>query len=180
MNKYQQLWKSLENQEYRRAFTNDIGTGLAFQIRLLREQNEWSQEELAQKITKRQETISQWENPDYGRYTLNTLKELATAFDVALIVKFAPFSELVDWTGTLTPQRLAPPSFDKERRAVTMQPLLAQARSTVEPELAETVAKTTYKMPLLPPSSHAGILYNEDVATRGAGKRKELEFAHAA
>jgi transcriptional regulator with XRE-family HTH domain len=63
---------------------------------------------------KRQETICQWENPDYGRYTLKTLRELADAFDVALLVRFAPFSELVDWLIDLTPERLAPPSFEEE------------------------------------------------------------------
>ena len=114
MIKRQQILRSLENSEYRREFAADIGTGLAFQVRLLREDRGWTQEQLAHQMDKQQETISQWENPDYGRYTLNTLRELAAAFDVALLVRFAPFSELVDWSINLTPERLAPPSFDEE------------------------------------------------------------------
>lgn len=114
MIKRQQILKSLEDREYRREFAADIGTGLAFQVRLLREDRGWTQEQLAHRMGKRQETISQWENPDYGRYTLNTLRELAAAFDVALLVRFAPFSELVDWSINLTPERLTPPNFDEE------------------------------------------------------------------
>jgi transcriptional regulator with XRE-family HTH domain len=114
MDKKQQLWKSLEDKEYRRAFSADVGTGLAFQVRRLREKARWTQEQLAQRLRKPQPQISQWENPDYGRYSLSTLKQLAAAFDVALIVRFAPFSELVDWTANLTPERLAPLSFGEE------------------------------------------------------------------
>ena len=112
--KRDQLVKSLYDPEYRRALADDIGTGIAFQIRRLREDRGWTQGELAQQTSKRQETISQWENPNYGSYTLNTLKDLAGAFDVALVVRFAPFSELIEWTTNLSPGRLAPPSFEAQ------------------------------------------------------------------
>lgn len=117
IDKYQRIWESLKDVEYRREYSADIGTGLAFQIKLLREKNGWTQDRLAGLTGKQQETISQWENPDYGNYTLNTLKSLASAFDVALIVKFAPFSELAKWMSALTPERLAPPSFGEEAQA---------------------------------------------------------------
>ena len=122
-NRRHQVFESLRDNDYRSAFTDEhVGTGLAFQIRLLREDNGWTQEELAQRASKAQETISQWENPNYGRYSLNTLKELAKAFDVGLLVRFVAFSELVDWTVDVTPTRLLPPSYSKER----------QQRSTTE------------------------------------------------
>jgi transcriptional regulator with XRE-family HTH domain len=81
---------------------------------MLREKNGWTQERLAELTSKKQETISQWENPNYGSYTLNSLKSLAEAFDVALLVEFVPYSELVERNTTRTPQRLAPPSFAEE------------------------------------------------------------------
>jgi transcriptional regulator with XRE-family HTH domain len=118
--KYESIWTSLEDEEYRHEFSSDVGTGLSFQIRALREKKGWTQEELAARTGKKQETISQWENPDYGSYTLNSLKSLASAFDVALIVKYAPFSELVDWTVNLSPSRLAPLSFEEERATVAL------------------------------------------------------------
>jgi len=110
-----ETFKSLENTEYRREFVNEhINVGLAFQIRLLRESKKWTQEELARRTGKAQETISEWENPDYGRYSLSTLKKLAAAFDVALLVEFVSFSELVNRTVCLTQERLAPPSYDND------------------------------------------------------------------
>ncbi len=109
------LWRSLANREYRDEFADqDITTGIAFQIRHLREKTGLSQEALARKIGNSQETISQWENPNYGRYTLSSLKQLRAAFDVALLIKFVPFSKLVEWTTNLTPERLAPPTYDEE------------------------------------------------------------------
>ena len=118
---YQETWDSLADEEYRREYAADVGTGLAFQIRMLREKKGWTQEKLATLTGKQQETISQWENPNYGSYTLNSLKSLAAAFDVALLVKFAPFSELVDWTVHLTPGRLAPKSYEEEKSSTTQQ-----------------------------------------------------------
>jgi transcriptional regulator with XRE-family HTH domain len=116
MDKKQQLFKSLGDREYRQAFAADIGTGLAFQIRALRDKHGWTQEELAGRTGKAQETISQLENPDYGRYTLKTLKTLAAAFDVALAVNFVSFGELVERLANLSPGRIAPPSYEEERQ----------------------------------------------------------------
>ena len=70
-------------------FANEhVAAGLAFQIRRLRESRGWSQEELSRRTGKAQATISQWEDPNYGWHTLNTLKVLAAAFDVGLLVRF--------------------------------------------------------------------------------------------
>jgi transcriptional regulator with XRE-family HTH domain len=116
MDKRERVWKSLENKEYRELFAEDVGTGLAFQVKLMREKRGWTQEELGLRTGKKQGVISQLENPDYGHYSLATLKKLAAAFDVGLIVKFTPFSELVSWITDLSPSKLAPPSYEEERQ----------------------------------------------------------------
>ena len=121
MAKTEQIWNSLRDKEYRREFASNVDTGLAFQIRMLREKYGWTQEQLANKTGKKQETISQWENPSYGSYTLNSLRSLAAAFDVGLRVTFVPFSELVNWNANLTPERLAPKSFNEEDSSVIQQ-----------------------------------------------------------
>src|ERR1700683_1982027 len=74
-----------------------IGKTLAFQTRAMREKEEWSQQTLAEKIGSNQNAVYRAENPNYGKQTITTLKKLAAAFDVALIVRFVPFSELIDW-----------------------------------------------------------------------------------
>src|SRR5688572_2159263 len=70
---------------------------VAHQIRSMREMSKLTQEELADKIGTTQNGVYRLESPDYGRFTLTTLKRVAAAFDVALVVRFVPFSELVDW-----------------------------------------------------------------------------------
>ncbi len=91
-----------------------IRQGLAIQIRETRLSRGWTQEELARRIGTSQETISQLEDPNYGRYTLKTLRRLAAAFDVALTCRFVPFSELSDWVTTMSPESLAVPDFDHD------------------------------------------------------------------
>ena len=178
MSKYQQVWQSLQDKEYREEYSSDVGTGLAFQIRLLRERNGWTQERLAQLTNKRQETISQWENPNYGSYTLNSLKSLAVAFDIALLVKFAPFSELVEWNASLTPERLAPPSFTEENAT-------RQMTSRLSPEWAEAVLATepfdgfgTATPSLL--ARLASIPFEGTAERMPDMPRKERSYAHAA
>jgi len=62
----------------------------------------------------KQERISLCENPNYGKFSLQTLKQLAATFDVALIVRLAPFSEVVEWELSLSPESLEVENFDKE------------------------------------------------------------------
>ena len=110
----------LRDPQYRREFANEhVGVGLAFQIHLMREKRVWTQEQLGERMEgKSQAVISQLENPDYGRYSLTTLKKLAEAFDVALLVRFVPFTDLMPWASGLTSQRLTPPKYDEEYRSV--------------------------------------------------------------
>src|SRR6266849_841181 len=91
-----QLVAKLSNKTYRDVFVSEqINTGLAFQIRALREQRDWSQAELGEKAEMAQSRISVMEDANYARFSLNTLNRLASAFDCGLVVRFAPFSELV-------------------------------------------------------------------------------------
>lgn len=116
LDKKRQVQNSLASKEYREALAVEhVNTTLAIQIRKIRENHQWKQSELADLLGKHQETISQWENPDYGRHSITTLKALAATFDVALLVKFISFSELVEDMVSPSETRLSPPSFSKEQ-----------------------------------------------------------------
>ncbi|MFC1845792.1 helix-turn-helix transcriptional regulator [Chloroflexota bacterium] len=116
-NKREQIWKSLEDREYRHQYVEEeINVGIAFQIRSIRNRKNLTQSDLANLLDIRQPLVSSWEDPNYGKYTLKTLKELAKAFDVGLLVKFVPFSSIVDWTADLKPENIAPSSFEEEQR----------------------------------------------------------------
>lgn len=179
MDKYEQLWNALENEEYRREFADDVTTGLAFQIKLLREKNGWTQEHLAQRVRSKQETISQWENPDYGSYTLNTLKGLASAFDVALVVRFAPFSEVVERSSSLTPEQLAPPSFTEEKagcrafRRIYHKPKTLAASDFWLDLVAKLTRDDSFGFAFTCPGTSEGIL------ARPKGERQQEESRHA-
>jgi transcriptional regulator with XRE-family HTH domain len=116
-NKHEQIRKSFNDPEYRHQFVEEeINVGIAFQIRALRNRQNLKQDDLAKLLGGKQSLVSAWENPNYGKYTLTTLKDLAKAFDVGLLVRFVPFSTLVDWTANLSNNTIAPPSFREEER----------------------------------------------------------------
>ena len=111
------LIKRLRSKKHRDAFVSAyVDKTIPFQIRALRltEERNWTQKELASRAGMKQERISVCENPNYGRFSLQTLKQIAAAFDVALIVRLAPFSELVEWESNLSPESLEVKNFDKE------------------------------------------------------------------
>jgi transcriptional regulator with XRE-family HTH domain len=104
----QTLNKELANKEFRDAYVaEDIRTSISFQIRVLREKRGWSQAELGLRAAKPQSVIARLEDPDYGRFSLRTLLEMATAFDVGLLVRFVSFSELIRRNADVSPDALA-------------------------------------------------------------------------
>jgi len=127
------LLRELGDQEYRRGFVEGHAKDtIAFQIRQLRKAEGWEQRDLARELgnPKLQPMISRYENPDYGRYSITTLLELAAAFDVALVVRFAPFSELVEWDFNSTVQTLAPAKFSKDKRLGVLAKLAERPRGS--------------------------------------------------
>jgi len=103
--------------------SSQIDKGIAYQIRALRDRQDLSQERLSEIVGMNQNAISRLESPRYGRPTISTLKRLAASFDVGLIVRFVPFSQLVSWvSGTpfldsgLSTGSMAVPSFEEEEK----------------------------------------------------------------
>jgi AbrB family looped-hinge helix DNA binding protein len=98
-------------EQYLEGFLN---TRIAAQIKMLREARKLSQAGLAKRIGTTQPGISALENVDYTSWSLRTLKKLAKAFDVALIVKFESFSKALDDITGFSAESLAVPSFAKD------------------------------------------------------------------
>jgi len=91
-----------------------ISNGIAFQVRNLRRIKRWTQEQLANAAGTKPTQVGRVENPDYGSHTVRMLRRIASAFDVALVVRFVPYSELLRWDAG--PRDLAPKSFWQEVR----------------------------------------------------------------
>ncbi len=91
----EKLVSKLSTPAYRHAYMLEgVKTWIARQVRTLREQRDWSQEDLGRETGKPQSAISRVEDPDYGKLTLQTLFDLARAYDVPLLVQFVEWS---DW-----------------------------------------------------------------------------------
>ena len=131
----------LRNKKYRDAFVaSQISVGLPFQIRALREQRGWKQSRLASETGMLQPRISAMESPGGTKYNLETLRRLASAFDVALLVRFAPFSELVEWSDKFNPDNFRVPSFVEEQVEIEAQPAREAARGPSLEQIANVSA----------------------------------------
>lgn len=92
-----QIWKSFREKEFRDAYVSEhINTGVSLQIRANRKAQGLTQKQLGERASMKQNHICRLENPDHSP-NLETLKRIASALDIALIVRFVPFSELAQW-----------------------------------------------------------------------------------
>lgn len=98
----------LESKAYRDAYVLEhIKNGIAFQIRALRDERGWTQEDLGEAMGKPRNVVSRIEDPNYGKFTIATLLETASAFNIGLLVKFVPFSRLVKEYEDVSPAGLS-------------------------------------------------------------------------
>lgn len=141
-----------------------VNKTVAFQTRALR--GALSQEQAVEKLGMNQNAISRLENPYYGKATLTTLKRIASAYDVGLVVEFVPFSQLVNRiSGTpyveygLRPESFNVASFDNEVSAgiFERQPDLAAPQEAVlDGQMGTTVPFSGNTMSILPVMASAG------------------------
>ncbi len=87
---------------------------LVEQIRAIRASRGWSQAEFAKRLGKPQSNVSQrLENREYSGFTLTTLLEVASAFDVALVAEFVPYVDFLKRTNDLSKRALEVDGFDR-------------------------------------------------------------------
>lgn len=134
------LLRELDDPEYRRGFVEGHAKDtIAFQLRMLRKAMDWEQRDVAEKLgnPKLQPMISRYENPDYGKYSITTLLELAAAFDVALAVRFVPFSELVEWDWSATEKTLSPSPYKKDKKLKQLEQNVVNESSQTDSSLSD-------------------------------------------
>jgi transcriptional regulator with XRE-family HTH domain len=87
----------------------------------MRDERGWSQEKAGEALGKPQSVISRYESPDYGRVSLQTLREIASGYDVGLLIKFVPFSRLVQEYEDVSAGALSAKSLSDPTEAAKLQ-----------------------------------------------------------
>jgi transcriptional regulator with XRE-family HTH domain len=98
------MWQRLlRSKQYREEFAiSMLKRMIPYQVRALRHTRQWKQAQLAEHSGLTQGVISRAEDPDYGNLTLTTIGKIAAGFDLAVIIKIAPFSELLRFNSRLS------------------------------------------------------------------------------
>ncbi|MFO1100471.1 MAG: helix-turn-helix transcriptional regulator [Xanthobacteraceae bacterium] len=139
------LLDKLQKKSYRAAYVGEhVRQGIAYQIRALRDQRGWKQGELAQRMGKPQSVVSRLEDPNYGKVTVQTLLEAASVFDVALQVRFVPFSSFLRNTRNISANALEVLSFADDISAKT-EPIVVP-RSEASSFLTYNMAQDEHNM----------------------------------
>lgn len=124
------------SKEYRHAFIEEsIRARLTAQIRSIREdQYHWDYKEFAEKLGKKPSWVYRLEDPNAPTPTVATLLRVADALDVALDVRFVPFSKVVDDVTTLGPHSFSvvpceddPGLLERKEPQSALSPDMAQA-----------------------------------------------------
>lgn len=136
----------LRDESARKAFVSStIAARLAVRIYNLRKQAGWTQPQLAEHADMKQARISVLEQGDYENFTFSTLKKIAAAFGVAIIIDFVSFPEFLKWSESLTAETAGPDSFDEsDKKGIdafvpqeVSEVLSAKIQGLVEDALAE-------------------------------------------
>lgn len=87
-----ELRHDFQDEEYAHTYVDDfLNAEIATQIKVLREQRGFTQQQLAQLADMAQPRLSLLEDVNYGSWSIKTLKKLSRAFDVTLKVSFETF-----------------------------------------------------------------------------------------
>lgn len=122
------LLDRLRKPAFRHAYTAEhVRRGVAYQIRSLRDQRGWNQGQFAKELGKPQSVVSRIEDPGYGKYTIQTLLEIASVFDVALQVRFVPYSKFLRQTRDVSTPAMRVDTFDRELESMSRGKFLRPA-----------------------------------------------------
>jgi transcriptional regulator with XRE-family HTH domain len=109
------LREEFRDKEYRHAYADEsLNTYIATQIKILREQQQLTQKELADLTGMAQPRIAVLEDINYCSWSINTLRRIAEALDLRLSVKFETFSSLIPEIETFSRESLERAPFDED------------------------------------------------------------------
>jgi transcriptional regulator with XRE-family HTH domain len=114
----EQFVRQLSDKEVRREFVADqIRARIALLLRSLREQPDrnWTQAELGELAGKPQNVISRFEDPNYGKMSLQSLFDLADAFDLPVWIDMPEWEDWFEMISKVPDQATRRAGFDLGR-----------------------------------------------------------------
>ena len=107
---YSRMFRKFKEKPYRDAFlASQIRRMIPKQVRAIREGQEMTQQQLADAASTTQTVISRIEKGNgSGNLTIKSLLNLASALDVALVIRFEPIDRFIRWTERLSSEDIAP------------------------------------------------------------------------
>lgn len=113
------LADKFKNKKYRDGYVGaHTRRFLAHQMRALR--GDTSQTEFGKLLDKPQSVVSRLEDPDYGKWTMQTLLEVAASLNRAAIVRIVDFHTFLRFTEDMSETALCPVVFDESQIAVAV------------------------------------------------------------
>jgi hypothetical protein len=107
------LTEKLRNKRYRDSYVDaNVRRFLAQQFRALR--GDMSQEEFGKLIGKPQSVVSRLEDPTYGKFALQTLLEVATSLNRAVVARIVDFPTFLRFTEEMSQGAICPAGYDQE------------------------------------------------------------------
>lgn len=101
--------------EYRHAYADEIlNLMVCTQLRMIREQQHKTQDEIAKALGTTQTAVSRLENVNYSAWNIRTLKKMARAFDLRLRITFEGFGTLWKDVQSLNRQSLERPTIQED------------------------------------------------------------------
>ena len=112
MTRRSSLIKRFQDQEYRQIYVESfIDSSIATQIKVLRDQRDLTQTDLADLAAMKQGQISRLEKVNNERWKVITLRRIARALDLALVVRFESFGNVIPDVESFERKTLQRPSF---------------------------------------------------------------------
>jgi hypothetical protein len=120
------LVEKFRNRRYRHSYVaSHTRRFLARQMRKFR--GDKSQTEFGDLIDKQQTVVSRLEDSGYGKWTLQTLFEVAEKLDVAVIVRFVDHATFLRFTENMTDEATVPSPYSQDALDKMLKPQLNQS-----------------------------------------------------
>lgn len=110
-----ELLEEFQDKEARTEYADEfLDASVALQIKTLRQSRDWTQQQLAELAGMKQSRISTMEKVDYASWSIKTLRRLARAFDLPLVVRFESWGNLFEDIIRLNRSSLERPTFEND------------------------------------------------------------------